>query len=395
MDTGASAGFTFCLSDFISFREVTGEVNGLGAHKIKGIGTVKYNITTDKGIQQSLTIRDVFFVPTLRERLLSPQQIAQQYNKNGRSCFVGDGNVFQLYWNEHCKTIPLHKGNNLPILQTAPGFRKAQAFTSTCMTTDHSGPICFNCVKTVEAYPASDSAPSSSSSSPQERVDFVTGPPTSDPHQKIKISCSKNCSSCTKGLPKSSDKIDLSKVQTLTEGQKKLLWWHERLGHISWKRLRLLAEKGYLHGDKSLAKIDPPLCLGCVLGKAHNLPKDKGKVKSTDVQLPGDLIHTDQAETSQPGRPLTFSGKNNSNKITCFTVYVDTITNFCFVHFQHSTSAEETLIGKQRFERFARSHGRSIKHFRADNGIFRSVLTSPKTTKIFHLLLSVPSTKMA
>lgn len=374
LDTGASAGFTHCLSDFISFREISGEVNGLGAHKIKGIGTVKYFITTDKGTRHSITIRDVFFVPTIKERLLSPQQIAAQYSRSGRSCFVGDGNCFQLYWDTHCKTVYLHKGNNLPILHTAPGSSKASAFVSKCYTTTSIGPLCFACDKTIEAYPANTDASSNdpSSSFPHETVDFVNGPSTQDPTQHIHVKCKPDCPSCRRGLPSQTNTLDLTKAQTLTEKQKILLWWHERLGHIGWARLKRLAELGYLHGDKSLAKVDPPVCLGCVLGKAHNLPKGKGSLKGPDIKDPGDLIHTDQAETSQPGRPLTFSGKNNSKKITCFTVYVDTISHFGFVHFQHSTSAEETLKGKHRFERYAQQYGRSIKNLRSDNGVFRS-----------------------
>jgi hypothetical protein len=41
------------------------------------------------------------------------------------------------------------------------------------------------------------------------------------------------------------------------------------------------------------------------------------------------------------------------------------------VYHQTSTSSEETLKSKLAFEKFAASHGVSIKHYHADNGRFK------------------------
>ena len=38
----------------------------------------------------------------------------------------------------------------------------------------------------------------------------------------------------------------------------------------------------------------------------------------------------DQAQSSTPGRPLTFSGKNNAIKIFFVTLFIDSISNTCF-----------------------------------------------------------------
>lgn len=371
-DTGACAGFTHCMSDYISFRPANGSVKGLGKHSIKGIGVVKYNIINDKGDLVTLTIRDVYFVPTLTKRLLSPQQVAAQHKKNGLSQYVGDDNVFKLYWNSNVKSINLSKNNNLPILQTAPGNEKATAFVSQ-VENNYTSPLCFQCTKTIDHYPLRDTIDENEANQPIRTSALVSeGPPTNDPHETIRVKCGKHCTSCTQHLPSSSTSFDLGNANALTDKQRTLLHWHKRLGHMSWKRLQDLAAKGYL-GNKSLAKIKPPFCMGCQLGKAHRLSASSdGKIIGDWVKKPGDLIHMDQAETSQPGRAHTFSGKNPSEKINAFTVYVDSISKMGFVHFQQSTSADETLVGKHRFERYAHQRNVKLKSFRADNGVFRA-----------------------
>ena len=115
------------------------------------------------------------------------------------------------------------------------------------------------------------------------------------------------------------------------------------------------------------------MCLGCQLGKAHRLSTTKSsKIIGEWVKQPGDLIHTDQAETTQPGRPLTHSGWNNRNKIFVFTIYFNSISKRGFVEFQHSTDADANISGKHRMERYATKHNVKIRNFRADNGIFKS-----------------------
>ena len=52
------------------------------------------------------------------------------------------------------------------------------------------------------------------------------------------------------------------------------------------------------------------------------------------------------------------------------TVFVDYATGFSFVHFQRTSTAEETVQGKELFEQCAASFGHKIKHCNADNGVF-------------------------
>jgi hypothetical protein len=119
IDTGASAAFTYCLQDFIDFTPMEDCVKGLATLKIRGKGTVHYNVVNDQGDLVSMIIRNCYYVPEMDMRLISPQQLAQQSSK--RCSHALNDRTFHLRWNGNTKTIPLCKRNNLPILHTASG----------------------------------------------------------------------------------------------------------------------------------------------------------------------------------------------------------------------------------------------------------------------------------
>jgi hypothetical protein len=54
------------------------------------------------------------------------------------------------------------------------------------------------------------------------------------------------------------------------------------------------------------------------------------------------------------------------------TVFTDHYSDLDYVHVQESTSAVNTIEGKQAFERFTHARGVRIEHYHADNGIFAS-----------------------
>ena len=396
LDSGASAGFTHCLDDFISFRKYTGQVKGLGSMKIKGIGTVKYTIIDDYGQEQTLTIRDVYFVPGLSSRLISPQQVAQQYPKTKFS--VGAQQA-TLWWNGNKKTVNLNKSSNLPILQTKPGTtRVTKLFTA---AKSKKGATCFKVSKkTIDHHPLLqdelqiDEATKSSTQnnnnqfSQQKKldaksiteeqppllcqpIDTSSPPSTKIPTKKVTLRCKQDkCATCSANIP-TQETLEMASTKNMSKDQRRLLQWHHKLNHLSWSVLQDLARQGFLD-SRNLANVKPPVCIGCQIGKATKITAKKGKIIGEWVKNPGDMIHTDQAETTQPGRPLTHSGRNNKIKIFVFTIYYDSISKKGFVEFQHSTSAAETIKGKTRVERKAHQQSVSFKSFRADNGIFKS-----------------------
>ena len=70
----------------------------------KGIGTVKWKIEDDNGIVHDIYIKDVLYVPESMQRLLSPQQWAQQSQDvypNSRGTFaIQDKDAIELHWDQ-------------------------------------------------------------------------------------------------------------------------------------------------------------------------------------------------------------------------------------------------------------------------------------------------------
>ena len=85
--------------------------------------------------------------------------------------------------------------------------------------------------------------------------------------------------------------------------QVRLATIHEKLGHLSFPRLKLLARSGIIL--KELAHVDPPKCPGCAYGKAHRKPwRSKGLKNHRTIKpatKPGQVISVDQLISPTPG----------------------------------------------------------------------------------------------
>ena len=370
IDSGATAAFTHCLQDFTSFTPMDSALQGLGTLKIKGIGTVEYLIFTNKNVLTKLTIHGAYYVPSLNTHLLSPQQVCQQY----RSVYEGGTIFFKLRWKEYCKTIPITKQNNLPILHTASGNTLAQNVHSHICKAAHSDVLAFKIEKVIPQY---DLQPELSSDHHDEELE-ATSPTldttvTTSTKKKYRVQChNKQCSNCNKITTDDSDnKINMKELTTLSKDQIDFLHLHKRWDHMSFHIMKSLARCGII--KKRFSTTTSPFCLSCKLGKAHQLTRNKdNSIVPETILKPGDLIHTDQAESATPGCTMTISGYNNNQKILVFTLFIDSISKKIFVEFQSSTSAAQTLVGKHRLERTAAEFNVTIKNDHADNSVFKS-----------------------
>ena len=70
LDTWCSFTISYDYKGFINLEPSTGQVKGLGVHKIKGRGTFKYTIVDNTGTQVNIIIEDALYVSTLDTRLL-------------------------------------------------------------------------------------------------------------------------------------------------------------------------------------------------------------------------------------------------------------------------------------------------------------------------------------
>ena len=126
-----------------------------------------------------------------------------------------------------------------------------------------------------------------------------------------------------------------------------LLHWYTKLDHVNFKQLRDLDLRDYI--PKIYARAKPVKCLAYQQGKDMLSKTDKNDkiVKESDIEFPGNIVYMDQVEYSTPGRPLTFSGRNNKKKICVVSLFVDSIFKRVFCEFQHSSSASETVESKR------------------------------------------------
>ena len=68
-----------------------------------------------------------------------------------------------------------------------------------------------------------------------------------------------------------------------------------------------------------------------------------------DKLTPGDLVHSDQFSSPQPGLIPQSSGKLISRSYHYGTLYVDSASDFVYCTLQVSKEAKETVDGKHKF----------------------------------------------
>ena len=83
--------------------------------------------------------------------------------------------------------------------------------------------------------------------------------------------------------------------------QAELMRWHHRLGHLSFAKLKNLAENNDI--PKKFASVKPPTCAGCLYGAMTKVPW-RGKENAGQVFVatrPGQCISVDQMNSTQVG----------------------------------------------------------------------------------------------
>ena len=89
-----------------------------------------------------------------------------------------------------------------------------------------------------------------------------------------------------------------------------MLHYHNKLDHMGFNAMCALAHRCVL--PKCIIRANTIKCAAYQAGKAHIKAANKdGRLVKQTIINPRDLIHMDQAQSSTPGRPLTYSGRNN------------------------------------------------------------------------------------
>ena len=138
IDNRTSFTMSGYVKDFITPIQPTNNyrIRGIsGAHlNVDGIGTIKWRIEDDNGVQHDVLIPNSLYIKKFEGRLLSPQHWSQVSNdhypdKDGTVCVTG-GMEAKLLWNQrkNVKTIPIDPTNNCFTFRTCSGMSKYQRF---------------------------------------------------------------------------------------------------------------------------------------------------------------------------------------------------------------------------------------------------------------------------
>ena len=159
---------------------------------------------------------------------------------------------------------------------------------------------------------------------------------------------------------------------SMSDPKEELLRWHHRLGHISFKAIRLLAAAGVL--PKRLLQVHIPKCAAYQYGSMTRKPwRSKAapsKIKPTIVEQPGNCISVDQMESSMPGFMAQMKGRLTRRRYNYATIFVYHRSRLKYVHLQESITSEQMVEAKSAFETNASKYGVTIKHYHVDNGRF-------------------------
>jgi hypothetical protein len=171
------------------------------------------------------------------------------------------------------------------------------------------------------------------------------------------------------------DEID-SKLEPLTNPRSLWRYWHNKLGHVPDNRIRNMARIGEL--PRVLINCRIPMCPSCLFGKSTRRAwRNKSlanEIAPRTITAPGQCVSVDQLESPTPGLIGQIKGILTTQRYRVMTIFVDHFTDLTYIHAQKSTTGQETLDAKHAFERFANSHGVTVKHYHADNGRFAEKL---------------------
>lgn len=133
--------------------------------------------------------------------------------------------------------------------------------------------------------------------------------------------------------------------------------WHERLAHITYKRILKMASSQLVEGLKLPSAVDIPThpCAGCASGKMQRSPFPSGRTKADEV---GQLIH---ADVCGPMHVQTPGGAK------FFVLFTDDHSGWRAVYFLKQKSVVSEFL-KEYVNNLRSETGHLVRTLRADNG---------------------------
>ena len=378
VDNCATASISNNLKDFEGpLTPVRGRVKGISGYTNVGMkkGIIKWDIEDDTGRTHTIRLPGSYYIPGATSRILSPQHWAQTARDikplpRGTWCATYEDQVV-LYWNQrkYVRTIHLDRSeSNTAAIRTAPGYSKFLAFEATHQISDED----------VLTYDAPEAAVVSDDEYPNSEElqddDVIYRSQAHESHTQRESPLTTQFElDGPNDSPELPTIIEDEEDRLPQDASAEFLRWHHKLGHMSPKKIRIMAYLGIL--PRRLANCRIPLCTTCLFGKATKKPwRAKTPAnkypRSLQITKPGHCVSVDQLQSSTPGLIAQLKGNCTVMRYTVATVFIDHYSGLGQVHLQKSTSAIETVQAKQAFERYAATHGVLIRHYHADNGCF-------------------------
>ena len=171
----------------------------------------------------------------------------------------------------------------------------------------------------------------------------------------------------------------------LTAAEKELLRWHQRLGHIAFRKVQHLMRSGVLAHSESTKRLhriacrsSPVKCAACQYAKQRARPapgvtskiiKDRQGVLSKNQLLPGQEVCVDHFVCSSKGRLFTSRGASrDSDMYKGGAIFVDQATGYIHVEHQTTLTTHATLRAKESYEAMCRDYGVIPQKYLSDNG---------------------------
>ena len=127
---------------------------------------------------------------------------------------------------------------------------------------------------------------------------------------------------------------------------------------------------------RRLQNFPVPVCSACLYAKAIKEQWQYRTAKNREVPnkptKPGHLVSVDQLVSPTPVLDAQMTGILTTKRYKYATVYVDQVAKLSLTYLKNTATDEETIEGKESFERYALDRGVTIPAYHADNGIFRA-----------------------
>jgi hypothetical protein len=357
VDNRASRCITNDLKDFID-TPVPADVKIYGTNGTSSgtlMGTVEWPIEDDTGRVHNIRIPRTIYSESNRSKLLSPQHWSQEASdrhpiRNGTWCATLDDRIV-LFWDQqqYKKTVYLLPDrSNVGVILGAHGTKAyVKAHNSIVKNAGDSivamPTVLDTIVHHIDEYGTYEANEDTALPIPIASDDEKDGQEGKN-QEKLQ--------SDPQGIPQESQQdqtnyedlqnfnLDLQiqeeevNATSFTTREQEYYYWHTKLGHLSKGRMQQLAKRGAI--PRHLAKIDPPLCVACIHGKATKKPwrtKTSPSKMPKIASSPGQCISVDQMESSTAG----FIGQLKGAILTMLrykyaTVFVDLYSDYTYVY---------------------------------------------------------------